>query len=284
MFPSQQVQFRTPNRQVKWSVSRGDLGSISPDGVFTAGWTSVPVDVVQISAWGDGPNDRAAVAMMINRRFGAPGASNWQLLLFVIMCGALGSMIHYVSSMVTFVGNRTFRSSWFWFYISRPFVGGGLAVIFFFALGSGVINGASGNQFMQLGLISALVGLFSDKAVKKLSDLLDVILATKDERSDKVSNANARVAPTAPESGGGAPKIDSVTPATLATNTAATIEVKGSGLAGCKVKLNGQDAAPTEQTAQGFKLAITEAQAQPPKVTIAVTTAQGAASFDVPVQ
>jgi hypothetical protein len=285
LFPSQQVQFRTPNANVKWSLGRNDAGSISPDGVFTAGGTNTATSVVQVSAWGATPDERAAAAVVINRPSRGPNASSWPLLFFVIICGSLGSMIYYTSSFVNFVGNRTFRSSWFWFYISRPFVGGGLAVIFFFLAGAGLLNSTSGPQVMQLGLLSALVGLFSDKAVKKLSDVLDVLLATKDDRKDKVSESNSLAAAAPAKPAAPPPRIDSITPASLAPNTSATIDVKGSGFkTGCKVKVNGQDAAPTDQMEQNFKLAIAGAQAQPPKITIEVTTDQGTASIDVPVK
>jgi hypothetical protein len=288
LFPSQQVQFRA-NRKVQWSLGRRDVGFLSTDGVFTAGSIGSPMEVVQVSAWGAGPDERAAAAVLISRPVGERSSGNWPLVLFVILCGSLGSMIYYTSSFVNFVGNRTFRSSWFWFYISRPFVGGGLAVIFFFVVGSGMINGTTGNQLMELGLVSALVGLFSDKAVKKLSDILDVLLATKDDRKDKVADGKSQPTPPttaapAKPAASGPPKIDSVTPPSLAANTAATVQVRGSGFkSGCKVKVNEQEAAPTEQTEQSFKVAITAALVQPPKLTITVTTDQGTASVSVPV-
>jgi hypothetical protein len=102
------------------------------------------------------------------------------LLGLVMVMGAIGSMLHFASSFAQYVGNRTFQPSWFWYYVSRPFVGAWLAVIFYF------LFGANAGGLMKVATVSALVGLFSDRAVRKLSDILDTVLAAKDDRKDKV--------------------------------------------------------------------------------------------------
>lgn len=285
VFASQQVPFRTPNAQAKWSVSRSDIASITPDGIFTAGVPDHAPALVQVTAWGATPHEQAAVAVAITSPSGASNFGNWPLMLFVIMCGALGSMVYYATSFVGYVGNKTFRSSWFWFYISRPFVGGALAVIFFFIVGSGMISGTTVGELMKIGMVSALVGLFSDKAVKKLSDVLDVLLATKDDRKDKIKDTSPQTAATSVTPVAMLPKIDSSNPPSISPNMPASIEIKGANFkAGFKVKLNGQDGTPTQPTEHSFKLDIPAAQALSPKVTITVTTDQGTASFDVPVK
>jgi hypothetical protein len=285
VFTSQQVPFRTPNAAVKWSVSRSDIASISPDGMFTAGGVSQRIAIVQVTAWGGKPHEQAAAAVVMTSPLGTSDFANWPLMLFVIMCGALGSMVYYASSFVSYVGNRTFRASWFWFYISRPFVGGALAVIFYFIVGSGMVNGATVAELMKLGMVSALVGLFSDKAVKKLSDILDVLLATKEDRKDKVTETKPQTPAAAAQPTAQPPKVVSANPATISPNAAATVELTGSNFkTGFKVKVNGLDATPIQQTEQSFKLDISAAQAQAPKVVITVTTDQGTVVFDLPVQ
>jgi hypothetical protein len=285
VFPSQQLLFRTPNALAKWSVSRSDIASITPDGVFTAGSVGRSPAIVQVTAWGGTPHEQAAVAILVTPAYGSTDFSNWPLMLFVIMCGGLGSMVYYISSFVGYVGNRTFRSSWFWFYISRPFVGGALAVIFFFILGSGMINGANAGDLMKIGMISALVGLFSDKAVKKLNDILDVLLATKDDRKDKLMEQKPQAPATPALSGGMQPTIASITPASIPANTDASIIINGANFkAGFKVKVDGQDAPPMHATEQSFNLSIPAAAARPPKISVTVTTDQGRTSFDLPVK
>jgi hypothetical protein len=130
----------------------------------------------------------------------ASGRKDWLRLLFVILMGSLGSMIYFTSSFVNYVGTCKFKSSWSPFYFSRPFVGGGLAVIFYLLVGSGFINGTNASDLMMTGAIAALVGLFSDKAVQKLSDIMDVVLAAKDHRTDKLPDPEKPAGPAKPTS------------------------------------------------------------------------------------
>ena len=116
-------------------------------------------------------------------------------------------------------------------------------------------------------MMSALVGLFSDKAVKKLSDILDVLLATKDDRKDKVVETKTQAPTTTVSSGGTQPKIISITPPGIPPNTDTTVTINGANFkAGFKVKLDGQDVSPIQPTEQVFKLAIPAASARSPKV------------------
>lgn len=195
VFPSQQVPFRTPNADVTWSTA-SPAGSVSKDGLFTATSTIDRPAIVQVTARGKSAEEIAAAAVIVTSPFAVADSQSWLGMLFVILCGSLGSMIYYAASFVNFVGNRTFRSSWFWFYLSRPFVGGALALVFYFVVGSGILPGSAVTDLMKVGLVSSLVGLFSDKAVNKLSDILDVLLATKDERKDKLRDTPSPKEPT----------------------------------------------------------------------------------------
>lgn len=274
--------------QSSWSVSRSDIAAITPDGVFTAGTPDKPTQVV-ISAWGPAVHEQASVTVSISVPFQPTDVDNWPILLFVIICGALGSMIYYTSSFVAYVGNRNFRSSWFWFYISRPFVGGGLAVIFFFLTKWGKISGASATDLASIGAISALVGLFSDKAVKKLSDILDVLLSTDDLRKDKITDSKTpaqdqKQAAATTQPATNAPKITSITPASAASGQdIANVQINGSNLSNATVTVNGQPAAATIVSDQSIKLTISGAQVTAPAIVISVTTAQGSATGKIPV-
>ncbi len=202
MLSSQQVTFRAPNATSMWSLSRSDLGSISKDGVFTAGSVQHGMDVLQLNAWG-ASGEHAALTVAITPAAGTVSPSSPNMLIFVILCGSLGSMVYFTSSFVNYVGNRTFGSTWFWFYISRPFVGGGMGIIFYFVLCSGKLIGVSADDPMTVGMVSALVGLFSDKAVIKLSDIMNVLLAASDTRKDKMDEGATK--PQAPKASAAPP-------------------------------------------------------------------------------
>ena len=64
-----------------------------------------------------------------------------RLILLVLLVGAIGSYVHSTSSIVDYLGNRTFISSWVWWYLLRPFIGMMLALIFYFVFRGGFITG-----------------------------------------------------------------------------------------------------------------------------------------------
>jgi hypothetical protein len=114
-----------------------------------------------------------------------------QLLLLAMLAGALGSFVHALKSFGDFVGNRTLTTSWFWWYITRPFLGAALAVIFYAVLRGGFMAGtpADAKSVSQFGVIAigALVGMFADKASDKLAEIFDTLFKGADNRSGKLA-------------------------------------------------------------------------------------------------
>ena len=113
-----------------------------------------------------------------------------QLLLIVLFAGALGSYIHLLKSATTFIGNGTMKGSWFWWYISGPFVGMAMAMIFYAVLRGGFLAGTPAdekvvNPFGVLA-IGALVGMFTDKAALKLAEVFDTLFKAGDARGGKL--------------------------------------------------------------------------------------------------
>lgn len=122
-----------------------------------------------------------------------------QLLLLVIFAGALGSYLHAIMSLADFIGNRTLKASWFWWYISRPFLGMAMALVFYAVVRGGFLAGtpADANVVNPFGVVAigALVGMFSDKAAQKLKQIFDVVFTSNDERADKL-NKTLVITPT----------------------------------------------------------------------------------------
>jgi hypothetical protein len=277
VFTSQQIPFRAENNaDVSWSQSRGkELGVIDgKTGTYTAPGFVEFTEPFQVIAVDQTTGARAAAVVTVNAPLAMRFVGDWRLLVFVMLMGALGSMLYFSSSFAAYVGNRTFRSSWLWFYIARPFVGAALAVIFFFIAGSGILNSpASASNLMPIGVIAALVGLFSDRAVRKLSDVFDVIVATKDDRDDKLkdSNAGEKVTTAAKPEQGTSPKIASTEPTEIAKGTATNLAVKGMNFNNYKVSVNdGAPAEPDQPTHESFQIALAAEQTAGDKVTITV--------------
>jgi putative Ig domain-containing protein len=122
-----------------------------------------------------------------------------QLLLLVIFAGALGSYLHAIMSLADFIGNRTLKASWFWWYVSRPFLGMAMALVFYAVVRGGFLAGtpADANVVNPFGVVAigALVGMFSDKAAQKLKQIFDVVFTANDDRGDKL-NTTLKITPT----------------------------------------------------------------------------------------
>ena len=158
-----------------------------------------------------------------------------QLLLLAIFSGALGSFFHALKSLTDFIGNRTIVSSWFWWYITRPFLGMALALVFYAVLRGGFVMGSPADAMVvsPFGVlaIGALVGMFSDKAAHKLGEVFDVVFKAGDPRSGKLD----------------APVIDRLEPATVTAGETNPIVLKiiGDRLGKvATVRLNAEDRKP----------------------------------------
>jgi hypothetical protein len=125
-----------------------------------------------------------------------------RLVLLVLFAGALGSYVHAVKSLVDYIGNQTAGQSWFWFYISRPFVGMVLALIFYAVIRGGFLAGtpADAKSVNPFGVVAlaGLVGMFSDKATQKLAEVFEVMFRANDTRKDKLTDLEITTAALPP--------------------------------------------------------------------------------------
>lgn len=66
-------------------------------------------------------------------RFFGFGPYNWapdlRMLLTVILAGAIGSLIHTLTSFGDYVGNRRLSTSWMWWFVLRTPIGIALAIV-----------------------------------------------------------------------------------------------------------------------------------------------------------
>ena len=113
-----------------------------------------------------------------------PGeSSEAQMILIVVVTGALGSLVHGFRSLFWYVGNRAFATSWTLMYFLLPFVGASLSLVFYFVVRGGLFSPqATTEATSPFGFagISGLVGMFSNRAALKLQEVADSIFSTKD--------------------------------------------------------------------------------------------------------
>ncbi len=125
-------------------------------------------------------------------------ATERDVIEMVALLGALGGSLHFLGSIVGYVGNRTLRRSWLLYYLSLPFVGAALAPIIYMLLRVGILTptgqGNGGTTISSLNLIaiygfSALTGMFAKTASEKLGDVFAAIFPPKPDREtgDKIA-------------------------------------------------------------------------------------------------
>lgn len=100
------------------------------------------------------------------------------LLGEVLLIAMLGGWLHGVSSLAMHTARRSFISSWWLFYVTRPLVGSVTGLFMYLVLSGGVAGFvvAPGRQGVDALLAwSALAGLFSTVATQKLKDVLNAL-------------------------------------------------------------------------------------------------------------
>jgi hypothetical protein len=158
-----------------------------------------------------------------------------QLLMLVMVAGALGSFLHTATSFADFVGNEKLARSWLWWYLLKPFVGMGLAVIFYLVIRGGFLSaGTEAGKVNIYGIaaLAGLTGMFSKQATDKLGEVFTTLFQTKPGEGD-----DARKGGLAND----VPVLTDLVPARLETRSAQlSVELKGSHFArSAVVRVNG---------------------------------------------
>jgi hypothetical protein len=126
-----------------------------------------------------------------------------RLILLVLFTGAFGACMTGLPSLADYLGERKLIESWFTFYLARPFVGGGIAFIFYLVIRGGFLAGTNYDAAVVnpfgLAAVAALVGMFSDKALLKLGEVFAILFKADDTRSDKLGQLAITTAPKLPD-------------------------------------------------------------------------------------
>ncbi len=149
---------------------------------------------VLITSWPvvEGPN---ATQFKPFRLFGlyCDWPADKRMLFTVVMAGAIGSLVHALTSFTDFVGNNRFSANWIWWYALRLPIGSALAIFFYFIvrggllvpnLGSGLdstfsVKATLGMNPYSIAAFAALAGMFARSATDKLSEVFDAMMSRK---------------------------------------------------------------------------------------------------------
>jgi hypothetical protein len=111
------------------------------------------------------------------------------MLRMVILMGALGGTVHWMSSLVNYIGNGNFMRRWIPYYLLAPFQGAALALLVYLLLRVGVLaapdeNGSAAQHLNLLGLyaFAGLTGLFAKQAIEMLRDVFNAMFKRIDAK------------------------------------------------------------------------------------------------------
>jgi hypothetical protein len=138
----------------------------------------------------------------------ACSAGELDVLIMVMLMGALGALLRLIGSLGKFIGNRQLLRSWISYYMLMPLEGAALAPIFYLVLRVGVLAPPSANNAVDLNVfgvyaIAGLTGLFAKQAMEMLKDVFAVIFKRVEAKDaldlDKKKQVPAESAETASE-------------------------------------------------------------------------------------
>jgi len=114
-----------------------------------------------------------------------------RLLLLATFIGAFGASIMALQSVADYRGRNKLTDNWLIFYVVRPPVGGGVAFVFYLVIRGGFLAGtdidAGASTPFGIVAVSALVGMFSDKAILKLNEVFLTLFKAEDDRGGKLA-------------------------------------------------------------------------------------------------
>lgn len=115
-------------------------------------------------------------------------APEQRIIILVLLAGALGSFVHAATSFSNYVGMGRIEKSWIWWYVLRLFIGMSLALIFYLVFRGGLLTDTRIEDMNIYGVltVSALAGLFTDRAALKLSEIFETLFKPQDKRKDKL--------------------------------------------------------------------------------------------------
>jgi len=194
-----------PNRFVWW-VDAGGVGRIDSNGWYQApentgdhGWVTVQV------RHRDHPELQAAA--LVELQSSCPWDPCLVAALAIIM-GSLGAVVHAMTSLSTYQGNRSFQTSWANWYVILPLRGGILALIVYFLFAADMIKTSGVGGLAAIAGIAGLVGLFASEVTEKLGDIARAIFGSNnDRRGDRLEgNTPQKATTTTTSSSAGAGK------------------------------------------------------------------------------
>lgn len=165
-------------------ASRFAVGALATYGLVAL-TLAVTIIVSELPTVIPGPND----GLIAGQEFTAEQTNQlahrraeWEVsLLKLVLCfGAVGGLLHLLTSLGRFVGSRTLERSWGLFYLLRPPIGAALGLLVYVILRMTVLSQGAETEIPAVNVygvlaFSGLSGMFSRQAIEKLAEVFDVL-------------------------------------------------------------------------------------------------------------
>lgn len=162
--------------EVKATITKVSNESIS---VRTPPHSEGPVDVTVEK--GNGEVDKLTSKYI----YTCPPPTGSGLFSMLIMAGALGGCIHALRSLFWYAGQDKLIWRWMPMYFAVPFVGAAMAMIFSLLVIAGFVDNTTGrSQALFIIAVAGLVGMFSQQAALKLTDVANAFFTKPGEGKD----------------------------------------------------------------------------------------------------
>ncbi len=154
--------------EVKFGESPAKVNQVT-DKAITVTTTAHSEGVVDVTVAKGGAADTLTSAYT----YTCPPPSGTGLYFMVVMAGALGGCIHALRSLYWYFGQGELKWRWMPMYVSLPFLGAAMAMLFSLVIIAGLVDQAGGGRSQALFIIAigGLVGMFSQQAALKLTDV-----------------------------------------------------------------------------------------------------------------
>mgnify|MGYP003640417195 CR=1 FL=1 len=118
-------------------------------------------------------------------KYSVPRQGN-ALFLAVLSAGMIGGAVYSLRAHTVHIGIGNYQASWWQWNVTRPFLSGALAILFFFLVRAGFVENGAANSLRPEGFIAigGLVGLFTDQAWAKIRQVANAMFAEADHGAE----------------------------------------------------------------------------------------------------
>ena len=161
-----------------------------------------------------------------------PAPSGTNLFYMLIMAGALGGCIHAMRSLWWYAGNGVLKAPWLPMYFLLPFIGAAMAMIFSLLIVAGIVDNTTGRSTsLFIIAIAGLVGMFSQQAALKLTDIANAFFTKPGPGKDSKPQESQSVGERGTDTSGTLPDI---TPNSGPTDGGTTVSISDTGFSDVK--------------------------------------------------